>query len=260
MPSENMLIWRICKRLSPIGEPWRKPPPFFLGLRCAPPCQEWSNPYPLIKPDSWKVQRHCAASFDLQCEFDIICTTFDNALEINQRRNVLFDYIWLWTLISCVQFWLQICMSKVLSKKGKILPRDTQELVLSECLKRHSQGKWMYIWEIKNHLLWNSPWEMDRIRREILKTSILCPFSFNCSCVSSSFHMLVFISGRWEILSVLWGDHGKTHCSPGGIWLPSRSLKNPWRLHSPLYSLFFRLPFCHRGAAVAWGTMRIWHP
>lgn len=32
MPSENMIIWQICKRLSPIGEPWRKPPPFFLGL------------------------------------------------------------------------------------------------------------------------------------------------------------------------------------------------------------------------------------
>lgn len=33
MPSENMLIWRICKRLSPIGEPWRKPLLFFfLGL------------------------------------------------------------------------------------------------------------------------------------------------------------------------------------------------------------------------------------
>lgn len=222
MPSENMLIWRICKRLSPIGEPWRKPLPFFSGLvRCAPPCQEWSNPCPLIKPDSWKVWRHCAASFDLQCEFDIICTTFDNALEINQRRNVLFDYIWPWTLISCMQFWLQICMSKVLSKKGKILPRDTQELVLSESLKRYSQGKWMYVWEIKNHLLRNSQWEMDSIRRGIPKTSILCPFTFHCSCVSSSyFHMLAFISGRLEILSVLWGHHGRIWSGTKGIWLP----------------------------------------
>lgn len=29
MPSENMLIWQICERLSPIGEPWRIPPSFF---------------------------------------------------------------------------------------------------------------------------------------------------------------------------------------------------------------------------------------
>lgn len=29
MPSENMFIWQICERLSPIGEPWRIPPCFF---------------------------------------------------------------------------------------------------------------------------------------------------------------------------------------------------------------------------------------
>lgn len=29
MPSENMLIWQICERLSPIGEPWRIPPSSF---------------------------------------------------------------------------------------------------------------------------------------------------------------------------------------------------------------------------------------
>lgn len=128
----------------------KKTTSFFSGfVRCAPPCQDWSNPYSLIKPDSWKVWRHCAASFDLQREFDIICTTFDNALEINKRRTVLFDYIWPWTLISCMQFWLQICMSEVLSKKGKILPRDTRELVLSGSLKRYSRGKWVYVWEIK---------------------------------------------------------------------------------------------------------------
>lgn len=229
MPSENMLIWRICKRLSPIGEPWRKPPPFIVDM--------WGLLHPaksgaiLTLSSNQTAEKHGDIMLPpLTCNVNLILSVplFDNALEINQRRNVLFDYIWPWTLISYMQFRLQICMSKVLSKKGKILPRDTQELVLSESLKRNSQGKWMYIWEIKNHLLWNSLWEMDRIRREIPKTSTLCPFSFHCICVSSSsFHMIVFISGRWEIPSALWGDRGKTHCSSGGIWLPYLCSEKP---------------------------------